>query len=74
MNLIILLLSIAGLVFGISITPVKPPFKAALLPLLRVSFCSNPGSPKLACKSNHPGDRCKFSADYSISVPLAIDS
>ena len=52
----------------------KPPFRAASLPLDRVSCCSYPGSPKLACKSNQPGDKCRFFALYSISVPLAIDS
>ena len=74
MNFIIPLLSRLGVVFGIIITPVNPPFIAALLPLSKVSFCSFPGSEKLACKSNQPGDRCKFGAEYSISVPFANDS
>ena len=47
-------LSITGLVFGMTATPVNPPATAALLPVSRVSLYSCPGSLKWQCMSNSP--------------------
>ena len=64
-------LSIAGSVFGIAHTVVKPPRAAARVPDSMSSLYSRPGSRRCACRSTNPGVTTRPFAPISLAPAVA---